>query len=401
VVSVIHSAAFGGPHNQAAHLHRILPSQAGIDVTVVLPDEAGDAAARLRTAGVPVVQMRLIRPRASLAQLPLWRLLSGYPGQVWRLYRLLKVGGYDVVEVHGLLNFDAALAGRLAGRGVVWQLIDTRPPMILRRALMPLVSLLADVVMTTGEAVAGEYPGARWRRNRWRPFVPPVDLPPVDAARDDDRRRLTRQRLGVDRDALLVASIGNLNPQKGFEGLIDAVAACREGAPGLALRIRGSEQSGHEDYAAGLSGRATALGLSPETVATFEDEIGVSDLMVASDVFALTSTPRSEGIPTVVLEAMARRLPVVCTSVGAVAEIVTDGEDGLVVPPDDAESLVRALKRVAADESLRQRLGAAGRRTVAVKADPAAFARIHADAYQAAFDRRRWRRRVTSAGKEG
>ena len=132
-----------------------------------------------------------------------------------------------MVEVHGLINLDGALAGRLAGRGVVWQLIDTRPPPMLRWMMMPLVLLLADVIMTTGAAVAAEYPGARLRPTRLIPFIPPVG--PIGAGADDleEERRCPRQRLSVSDEAVLIASVGNLNPQKGYEQLIDAVADCR------------------------------------------------------------------------------------------------------------------------------------------------------------------------------
>ena len=67
VLSIVHSATFGGPHNQAVQLHRVLAGDGGARLTVVLPDEPGDAAGRLRAAGVTVIQLPLLRPRASAA----------------------------------------------------------------------------------------------------------------------------------------------------------------------------------------------------------------------------------------------------------------------------------------------------------------------------------------------
>jgi glycosyltransferase involved in cell wall biosynthesis len=68
-----------------------------------------------------------------------------------------------------------------------------------------------------------------------------------------------------------------------------------------------------------------------------------------------------DGLPTVLLEAMAMRLPVVSTGVTGVPEIVDDGVNGYVVPQHDAEALAGALERLLADPALRERLGAAGR----------------------------------------
>ena len=76
------------------------------------------------------------------------------------------------------------------------------------------------------------------------------------------------------------------------------------------------------------------------------------------DVFCLPS--RSEGFPLSIVEAMLAALPVVATRVGSVAELVVDGETGIVVERDDVDGLVAALGRLR-DSTLRTKLGAAGR----------------------------------------
>jgi colanic acid/amylovoran biosynthesis glycosyltransferase len=72
----------------------------------------------------------------------------------------------------------------------------------------------------------------------------------------------------------------------------------------------------------------------------------------------------SEGMPTVMLEAMACALPVVVTDVGGVSEAVTEGVEGIVVPPRDPAAMAAALERLRTDPALRRRMGAAGRRRV-------------------------------------
>ncbi len=381
VLSIVHSAAFGGPHNQAVQLHRELERSGVARLTVVMPDEPGDGPDRLRACRGCVIQMPLLRPRASRDKQGLVGLLIGYPGQILRLHRLVRTLGIDVVEVHGLFNLDGAIAGRLAGRGVVWQLIDTRPPPIFRWMMMPLVLLLADVIMTTGAAVAAEYPGAHLRPRRLIPFIPPVGPtvtgahgPHADAHGSDEERSNTRQRLSVSDEALLIASVGNLNPQKGYEQLIDAVADCRTrpSVADLQLRIRGAVQSGHESYADRLRSRARHLGLPPETIGEFEPPVDPAQLMRASDIFALTSRPRSEGLPTVILEAMALGVPVVATAVGSITEIVSDGVSGILLRPDDPGQLTEAIDMLARDPAERAATGerrAPGGRRAGVSGD--------------------------------
>jgi glycosyltransferase involved in cell wall biosynthesis len=81
----------------------------------------------------------------------------------------------------------------------------------------------------------------------------------------------------------------------------------------------------------------------------------VAALLDSADVFVLPS--RSEGQPMAVLEAMAHGLCVIASDVGGIPEMIDDGRSGLLVPPDDADALGTALRRVLADPALRGRLG--------------------------------------------
>jgi glycosyltransferase involved in cell wall biosynthesis len=93
----------------------------------------------------------------------------------------------------------------------------------------------------------------------------------------------------------------------------------------------------------------------------------VGDLLGGAEVFVLPS--RNEGQPMAVLEAMAHGLCVVAGHVGGVPELVDDGRTGFLVPPDDVEALVAALRKVLLDPALRADLGAAARRRVRAEFD--------------------------------
>lgn len=82
-----------------------------------------------------------------------------------------------------------------------------------------------------------------------------------------------------------------------------------------------------------------------------------------------------DGLPTVLVEALARAVPVISTSVVGIPELVRHGHTGLLVAPDDPQALAEALRTVRADPALARRLGAAGRELVAAAYDPGASAR--------------------------
>ena len=85
----------------------------------------------------------------------------------------------------------------------------------------------------------------------------------------------------------------------------------------------------------------------------------VSEHLRNADIFTLPS--RWESLPLSIIEAMAAGLPVVATDVGGVAELVTDGHTGVLVPPRDVDALAASLDRLLADRQLRADMGRAGR----------------------------------------
>src|SRR5690606_19231384 len=122
-----------------------LLAEQGIRTTVLMPDESGNAAEQLCLAGIDVVQMSLRRVRASKNALTHCRYLLGLPFEINHVRKLIRDFGVDIVQINGLANPHGALAARAAGVPVVWQILDTYTPLLLRRALAPLLKHCADV----------------------------------------------------------------------------------------------------------------------------------------------------------------------------------------------------------------------------------------------------------------
>ncbi|MBM3842811.1 MAG: glycosyltransferase family 4 protein [Verrucomicrobia bacterium] len=161
----------------------------------------------------------------------------------------------------------------------------------------------------------------------------------------------------------VVLTVGRLHPRKGQLRTLQALQRLPEGLrAGLEYRLAGTEAD--SAYAQALRAEAARSGLR----VTFLGDVPDAELpavYAGADVFALTSIQHGhsvEGFGLVYLEASAQGLPVVAHAVGGVAEAVADGRTGLLVSPDRPEDLTEAFKRLLADGTFRQRLGAEGRR---------------------------------------
>jgi glycosyltransferase involved in cell wall biosynthesis/SAM-dependent methyltransferase/uncharacterized protein YbaR (Trm112 family) len=351
---------------------------------VLLPEERGNAAERLNAAGLAVVQMPLQRLRAKPSPWLHLRFGLGFFREVTQIRKLIRQSGIDLVLVGGLVNPHAAIAAKLEGIPVVWQLLDTRAPMVIRRAMMPMVRRLADSVLTTGTGVAASHPKALTMGDRLIPFFPPVDVSRFRPSQG--QRAAAREELGLGQDDLVIGNVSNITPQKGHQTFLSAAGHVHRRYPAVRFVILGATDHNHWKYIRALWDQAEKEGLRPgrELIVT-DPGSRVADLAAAFDIFWLTSEPRSEGIPTVVEEAMALGLPVVTVDVGGVREAVTDGVTGLVAPSRRPEVIAETTFPLLADAALRERIGEAARHWAIEHCAIEICADAHARAFEVAI----------------
>ena len=177
--------------------------------------------------------------------------------------------------------------------------------------------------------------------------------------------------------ALRLLSVGRLVEKKGFDVLVDAHALIARSGVHAETTLAGGEDGG--GYADALRRRITGHGLDGDVrlAGTVSQDVLLDELARAT-VFCLPCRVLSDGdrdgIPNVLVEAMAAGVPVVTTAISGIPELVEDGVNGLLVPPDDPERLADAVLRLHADPALRERLTAAGRATVRARFDGDALA---------------------------
>lgn len=165
-----------------------------------------------------------------------------------------------------------------------------------------------------------------------------------------------KKQLGFDPTRKLIGAVGRLSAEKGFDILIQATKKLLDDHLDVDLVIAGDgdqrESLTRLIVSLGLQDRVTLLGYRADTIALFQ----------AFDVMALSSY--REGLPNVILEAMALETPVVSTAIAGIPKVITDRHDGLLLKPGDPEGLARSLTEVLTDSRLGDRLAANARGTI-------------------------------------
>ncbi len=177
---------------------------------------------------------------------------------------------------------------------------------------------------------------------------------------DHFRRRRTladaKRKLGIPSDQFVIGAVGRLSSEKGYDILIRSVDRLIASGRDAALLIvgEGDQRPRLEALIEKLDrgNRIVLAGYQRDAIPCFE----------AMDLFALSSL--REGLPNVVLEAMALEVPVVATRIAGIPRLIRSGENGLIVSPGSVDELVEAMGLLIDDPARRSKLAEAGRTTV-------------------------------------
>ncbi|MGV3724635.1 MAG: glycosyltransferase family 4 protein [Actinomycetota bacterium] len=192
-----------------------------------------------------------------------------------------------------------------------------------------------------------------------------VDLEALHPDKLRGWRAAARAELGLGKGPVF-AFCGRLHPRKGADLLLNAFRSVREAAPDAQLLLIGASThmggSDADPHTRDLIASARACGQDAVRFAGYVPSPRLGRVLAAADIGVLPSV-EPEGMPLSILEFAACGLPVVASDVGGVGEVIRDGIEGLLLPPDRlAAGLDRALLSLARDSSLRERMGHAARR---------------------------------------
>jgi glycosyltransferase involved in cell wall biosynthesis len=353
VVFVDHVARLSGGE---IALLRVLPELSRhVEATVILGED-GPLVDRLRAERISVEVLPLAPDLRDVRKDTLQPLgirpssLASLPSYVLRLRQRLAALEADIVHTNSLKSaVYGGLAGRLARIPVVWHVRDRISPDYLPRPAVQLVRVLAHILPSAVVANSRETLATLARGTHGRIVynaVVPDAVHPVVRLHDSATA------------SPVVGMIGRLSPWKGQRVFLDAFAGAFRGTD-VRARIIGSAMFGENRYAASLAEHAEELGIAGQVEfrGFREDvwgELRALDLLVHCSVLP-------EPFGQVVLEGLAAGVPVIASAAGGPSELITNGVDGILTQPGDAEQLADAMQRLLADASLCKRLAAAGR----------------------------------------
>ena len=198
-----------------------------------------------------------------------------------------------------------------------------------------------------------------------------------------DRRALWRGKLGIPDGAPLLLGVGRMATKKGFQVLMEILPRLLSGYPELRIVLAGGGDL--------LDGLKAAASPWPDRVffpgSVLRDTL--PDLYRAADLFVLPAVHDSkgnvDGLPNVILEAMASGLPVVASGISGIPLAVADGRTGLLVPEKDPEALLEALGRLLANPGEARAMGERGRAKAEAELTWDAVAARYREGYEAAL----------------
>lgn len=296
--------------------------------------------------------------RTSLLLAPLYS--AAAVERVWRDRR-----GFDVLHAHFLVPNGALAAMATGGRPLAISLHGSDVYLAERFAPARAAALVAlekaAAIIPCSEDLGRRVIALGAHPSKVHVIPYGVDAAVFSNGSREHGRATIRARLGAGTRPL-VLFVGNLLPKKGVTFLVAAAADVRRAHPDALFAIVGDGA-----LRGALEAQAAGLGLGADSV-RFVGALPWAEIPswhAAADVFVVPSvvdsTGNVDGLPNVVLEAMASGLPVVATNVGGLPMVVRPRETGLLVPPENAPALAEALSTLLADRALASSCGARAR----------------------------------------
>lgn len=275
---------------------------------------------------------------------------------LWRLCRLIRREHVDIIQSHLLgSNVYCALAGLLTRRPVVATFhgaVDIGQGERFLKLKFGAINLGARHVIAVSNSLRGDL----CQRTPLKPALIRVIYNGIDTTQfDRPPSDALRGHYGWDKKDLVVGSLGNIRPAKGYDILLQAAALLKDSPVTFRFAIAGQGKGGLYDR---LLQQRAELGIEKH-VQFVGFVANPAEFLSNLDMFLLTST--TEGFSIATIQAMASGLPVVVTRSGGPQEIVSHAENGWMVESGNPQAIAEGIARLATDPELRAKLATNGK----------------------------------------
>ena len=310
-----------------------------------------------------------------------FRSLSALRQQV-RLARYVTDRRIDVVHTYSFYgNVFAVPPARLAGAPVVIASIRDRAPYLtpMQKRAQRWACQFADCILVNAAAVKEWLIGEGYDAAKIVIIPNGVELSRFDRVDEGSPFR----GLGIPEGAPVVLVVSRLNPLKGIESFMQAAALVAPDFPTVRFVIAGDTNPNERPYWSTLTSLTVRLGLTERLIfAGLRRD--VPQLLSAATISVMPSL--NEALSNVVLESMAAGAPTVATRVGGTPEAISDGVNGLLVPPGDPRAMASAIAALLRDQSRARRLGDAARQSIHERFSMERMAAATTQLYEALLD---------------
>lgn len=376
-LAVMHIASAGGPPQHLRPWLAALAARGSLEVFV----PATGSARRLYEPFATTTVLRYGTLHFPSGPLDLLRMAARFAADVGTFWRHFRRACPDVVVVVTTVVPAALVAARLTrtpaivyvGEIADKRYVRGRLRTVAGRAVLTLTERLASALVCCSRTVAAQF-DASGRRRLIATIYPGVDVNRVSPAPNGGGASSPGRDGGP-----CLAVVGNITRGRGQDLVIRSLPLVRREFPGARCVIAGLSlgREADEAYRRALVQLADSLGVAEAvTFAGFVDPI--ADVYACADI-VVNPARFNEPFGEVALEALAAGRPVIAARVGAIPEVLTDGEDALLVEPDSPLAIASAVRRLWTDPALRERLVANGRRRVLRDFDQATGVRAFSD----------------------
>lgn len=327
----------------------------------------GEFSTTVAQLGIPLIFIPLRPPFSALESPTPLEIIVFLAAGIRDVVSLWKLIGAREVDLVCTLTRGAHIYGGIAGRmrrvPVIFQLHDIPQRFFARHMYRTLFRACAAGGIAVSKAVASGFTDVRDKNEK--PTKCKISHNGIDIESFQQRLTecsLTEHDLGLQADHYpVVTTIGRLSPYKGVDTFIQAAHLVRQEFPQALFLIVGTAWKDSTMYVSHLERLVHNLGLN-FCIRFLGQRDDVPGILARSDI--LVSAAQFEPFGLTVIEGMAAGLPVVATRCGGLEEIITDGEDGFLVPVGNASAMAEAILSLARNPDLAREMGKRGHRKV-------------------------------------
>lgn len=373
VCNVDEEGRFGGPERRIVQVAKAI-KQFGIDTHIVYPIyDSEKFAQELSKAGVSSSAINITR--LSKEKKVLFKYISFFLIEIYRLAMLFRSRSFDLVHVNGSYQFKVALAAKLAGIPVVWHFNDT-----MMDATVKTICAVTAKYCASGFIVAGKRVREFYIRGNKLEQKPCIEIhAPVDTTVFDPKYVFPDTKVSQAK-GMKIVTVSGINPTKGLEYFIEMAANLLRRHNDLVFFVAGAEFSSQRKYYQDIKKMVDFAKLTKNNFRFVGMIDNVPSFLQSADIFVFTSV--SEASPSSVWEAMSMGKAIVTTDVGSVRQYIEDGVSGFIVPIQDSKALSEKVELLLDNPALRQKMGAEARIVAQKNLDLSLAAQKHAFFYR-------------------